>query len=95
MSTVAHLPGRPVLVGPLAYAPRHDGESAVTGERAGGEDAAGLTDLASRALGGSVLVANDWFGRDAGLDTERAVDRVDVELIPDGGLSRLRSGGVR
>jgi allantoicase len=35
-----------------------------------------------------------WFGRDAGLDTERTVDRVRVELIPDGGLSRLRLWGV-
>jgi Allantoicase repeat len=31
-----------------------------------------------------------WFGRDAGLDTERTVDRVRVELHPDGGLDRLR-----
>ena len=35
-----------------------------------------------------------WFGRDAGLDTERTVDRVRVELIPDGGLGRLRLWGV-
>lgn len=35
-----------------------------------------------------------WFGRDAGLDTERTVDRVRVELIPDGGLARLRLWGV-
>jgi OHCU decarboxylase len=35
-----------------------------------------------------------WFGRDAGLDTERTVDRVRAELIPDGGLSRLRLWGV-
>ena len=35
-----------------------------------------------------------WFGRDAGLDTERTVDRVRVELIPDGGLGRIRLWGV-
>jgi OHCU decarboxylase len=35
-----------------------------------------------------------WFGRDADLDTERTVDRVRVELHPDGGLSRLRLWGV-
>jgi OHCU decarboxylase len=35
-----------------------------------------------------------WFGRDAGLDTERTVDRVRVELIPDGGLGRIRMWGV-
>jgi allantoicase len=59
MSTAAHLPTRPIFVGPLAYAPRHDGESRMTGDGDGGEDAAGHLDLASRALGGSVLVAND------------------------------------
>lgn len=35
-----------------------------------------------------------WFGRDAGLDTERTVDRVRVELMPDGGLGRIRLWGV-
>ena len=35
-----------------------------------------------------------WFGRDAGLDTERTVDRVRVELLPDGGLGRIRLWGV-
>jgi allantoicase len=35
-----------------------------------------------------------WFGRDAGLDTERTVDRVRVELHPDGGLGRIRLWGV-
>jgi allantoicase len=35
-----------------------------------------------------------WFGRDAGLDTDRTVDRVRVELIPDGGLGRIRLWGV-
>jgi allantoicase len=35
-----------------------------------------------------------WFGRDAGLDTERTVDRVRVELIPDGGVGRLRLWGM-
>ena len=35
-----------------------------------------------------------WFGRDAGLDAERTVDRVRVELIPDGGLGRIRLWGV-
>ena len=35
-----------------------------------------------------------WFGRDAGLDTERTLDRVRVELLPDGGLGRIRLWGV-
>lgn len=35
-----------------------------------------------------------WFGREAGLDTERTVDRVRIELIPDGGLGRIRLWGV-
>ena len=35
-----------------------------------------------------------WFGADAGLDTATVVDRVRCELIPDGGLARLRLVGV-
>lgn len=35
-----------------------------------------------------------WFGRDAGLDTGATVDRVRVELVPDGGLGRIRLWGV-
>ncbi len=35
-----------------------------------------------------------WFGADAGLDTGSVVDRVRCDLIPDGGLARLRLVGV-
>ena len=34
-----------------------------------------------------------WFGPDAGLDTELTVHQVKVELVPDGGLARIRLWG--
>jgi allantoicase len=57
-----------------------------------GVDAAGWPELLPRT---SVQPdTRHWFGASAGLATGRTVDRVRLELLPDGGVGRVRLWGV-